>query len=88
MRLSSDKVRKPWATGAAERRHRRRFRIGVDELVVLRHIGEGVDRRLVHRQPMGDAEFGADLGGDLVQAGNRHARPHIVPSKSARYRAV
>ena len=72
IRLSSDKVRKPWATvppngvfAAASGSTWMNWGSSVD-------VGEGVDPRLVDQDPVGDADLGADLGLDLVDAGDGH----------------
>ena len=39
-----------------------RFRVDMDELPVLGHVGEGVDPRLVDGDPVGRADLGADAG--------------------------
>ena len=46
--------------GAAERGLRRRRRVDMDELVILGHVGEGVDPRLVDQDPVRDADLAAD----------------------------
>src|SRR5699024_10257728 len=42
--------------------------VDVDPLVVIGDIGEGVDGILIHRHPLGGAEFGSDERFDLVDA--------------------
>jgi hypothetical protein len=59
---------------AAERRLRCGRGVGVDELPVLGRLGEGVDAALLDAQPGRNADFLANLGADLVEAGNRHSR--------------
>ena len=48
--------------GAAEIRLGRAERVDMDELVVLGHIGKGVDPRLIHHEPRRDAQFTAHGG--------------------------
>ena len=44
----------------------------MDELVILGDVGEGVDPRLIDQDPVGHADFAADPGLDLFDAGDRH----------------
>src|SRR6478735_6173593 len=60
--------------GAAETGRGGSFRVDVNELPILRGIRERVDPSLVDLQPAGRADFLADLGPDLVEAGHRHQK--------------
>ena len=49
--LISDIVRKPWATVAPMRSALGAFRIDMDELVILDHVGIDVDPALIDQMP-------------------------------------
>ena len=42
--------------------------------MVLGGVGEGIDPRLVDRQPIGNTDFLVDLAADFVEAGERHQK--------------
>ena len=53
----------------------RRSGLGVDmdELMILGRVGERIDAVLADLDPRRDADFRADAGPDLVEAGDGHA---------------
>src|SRR6185369_4209582 len=60
--------------GPAEPGGGRGLRVDMDELMVLGRVGEGVDARLVDRQPGRNSDLLADAAADLVEAGERHQK--------------
>ena len=44
----------------------------MDELVVQRHLGEGIDAVLVDLQPVGDAGLLSDMVGELISGNGDH----------------
>ena len=66
----------------AERRLLRLLGVDVDELVVQRRIGEGVDAVLVDREPLGGRPLLADVRREL---GCRYGISHVAPCRDDRW---
>ena len=55
------------------------FRIGVDELVIVRGVGELVGHRLVDGDPIGDAYFRSDQGEQFLKT---HHTRHLAATSN------
>jgi len=58
--------------GAAERGVGGAIRIDVNELAILRDVGETVDPILIDKDPVGDADLRPYFRLDILKAGQRH----------------